>query len=365
MISLYDFRKLHNEKFQREVLDRWSHILKQNAFIEGEFNFAFERNFAKRQKAEFCCLVANGTDALELAMLALDVKPGDNVAVPQITFHATAEAVLNVGARPVLIDCHWQTGLMDPDSLQRMCEKHPLKAVIPTHIYGLPAPMEEIENICKKQNILIIEDAAQAQGGYYSNGAPIGSRNNLATFSFYPTKNLGALGDAGAILGQDKKLVDIITGIRNHGRGTCGKRGGRNSRCDHLQAAVLDYKLESADRYNQIRKEMADRYHQIFYHTPVQIVPDQYLALSSWHLYPVRFPSVEKRKIVQSNLKELHIDTAPFYEKVLSEYPFLSRFPAESENARRLSGHVLCLPFHPFLSEQDIQTVAQAVLRHF
>ena len=367
MISLYNFKKLHDEKFQQDILNRWSEILKQNAFMEGEFNFSFEKKFAKMQKAGFCRLVANGTDALEISLLALGVRANDNVAVPQITFHATAEAVLNVGAHPVLIDCHPDTGLMDADSLQRMSEKYSLKAVIPTHIYGLPAAMSRIESICISREIVIVEDAAQAQGGYYSEGGPIGSRDNLATFSFYPTKNLGALGDAGAILGCEDNLAHIITEIRNHGRGQggIGNRGGRNSRCDHLQAAVLDLKLDKVMQFSQIRREIALKYHEIFEGTPIKRVPDEYLNLSSWHLYPIRFSTVQMRESVQRNLKELGIDSCAFYEKVLSAYPFLSHFPSESDNARKLGGHVLCLPFHPFLSDQDIHTVASAVLKHF
>ena len=362
MIQLYGLDRFHDRQFQEKVLARWRNILKENSFVEGKFNLDFEKEFARVQKASFCLLVANGTDALEIAMCALGVKKGDNVAVPQMTFYATAEAVVNVGANPVFIDINPQTGLMDTQSLERMSLSHPIKAVIPVHLYGLNVPMDEIETVCNRQGITILEDAAQGFGGTYEDGRPIGSKHTAA-FSFYPTKNLGAFGDAGAVTTRDEKVIKQVGRIRNHGRGSQESVSGRNSRCDHLQAAVLSLKLEEASRHRQMRKEVARKYHQGFDDSSVQIVPVKFMETSSWHLYPIRFASVSLRSRVQKALSAKGIDSSPFYEKALSWMPAFSRFPGEDDQAKEICGRVLCLPMHPFLKDEEINKVVQGVLQ--
>ncbi len=363
-VSFYDFANLHHEEFKAKVKQRINDIIDTNAFVEGEFNTKFENDFAKLQKSNHCLLVANGTDALEIALTVYGVGAGDKVGVPGITFYATAEAVLNVGATPVWIDVQPEDGLICPESLKRVHEKHNLKAVMPVHIYGLPAPMDAINSYCEAQGISVVEDAAQAQGTFYKEGSPVGDCNNLVTFSFYPTKNLSAFGDAGCILTNDEALSKKIIVNRNHGRGD-EQNMGRNSRCDHMQAAVLYTKLEEIEKFNQMRKEVARKYHKALEGTPLKTLPEKYIALSSWHLYPTQMESAEVREKLMNYLREKGIGCTPFYERTLSQEAALAEYEGEDTVAKNFAGKTLCLPMTPFLTDEDIETVVTEINNFF
>lgn len=363
-VPFYNFTELHHEDFKNKIKDRINHIIDNNAFIEGEYNTMFEKEFANKQKAKHCLLVANGTDALEIALKVYGVQPGDKVGVPGITFYASAEAVINIGATPVWVDVNPHTGLICADSLEKTHKSYKLKAVMPVHIYGLPAPMSEINEYCYENGISIVEDAAQAQGALYHNGEPVGSFDNLTTFSFYPTKNLSAFGDAGCILTQNDELARQIVVERNHGRGD-EKAMGRNSRCDHIQAAVLHLKLEEIDRYNSMRKQVATYYHDHLEDTPLQLLSREYLDLSSWHLYPVQLPDVATRKSLSQFLKENNIGHTPFYERSMAQEGGLSHFEGLSQNADQFAGRTLCLPMNPFVTQEDVEFVGNAVRKFF
>ena len=363
-VPFYNFHDLHHESFKNDIKERLGSIIDRNAFIEGEYNQQFEEEFAKMQQAKHCLLVANGTDALEIALKVYGVKPGDHVGVPGITFYASAEAVLNIGAIPVWIDVSLQTGLICSTSLERVHKQLGLKAVMPVHIYGLPASMSEVNQYCYENGISVVEDAAQAQGATYQNNKPVGSFDNLTTFSFYPTKNLSAFGDAGCILTQDDELARKIVIERNHGRGD-EQSMGRNSRCDHMQAAVLHLKLQHIEKYNNQRKEVAKKYHHALEETPLGLLPKEYLSLSSWHLYPVQLSSVEERQNLSQFLKERNIGHTPFYERSMAQEKALSHLKGESNNADQFAGKTLCLPIHPFIKDEDIETIANAVRKFF
>lgn len=358
-ISFYNFNDLHHNEFKKNIMNRFQEILDESSFVEGKYNSSFESKFAKMQNAKYCALVANGTDALEISLIVSGVKPGDKVGVPGITFYATAEAVLNIGATPVFIDIDPTTGLICPESLSRTIKSHDLKAVMPVHIFGLPAPIKEIEKICNPKNISIIEDAAQAQGTFVD-GKPVGSTNNLTTFSFYPTKNLSAFGDAGCILTQNEDQFELIKCIRNHGRGKEFMMG-RNSRCDHMQAAVLDLKLDEIDKLNKQRKAVAQKYYNALKELPVKLLGKQFIETSSWHLYPVQFENSALRIKAAEAFKAQNIGSAPFYERALSQEPSLSQYEGEDKNAKELAGRSLCLPIHPFISDEDIQKIANTL----
>jgi dTDP-4-amino-4,6-dideoxygalactose transaminase len=363
-VPFYNFKDLHHQGFRDKVKKRLSDIIDNSAFVEGEYNTKFENEFAHMQQAKHCLLVANGTDALEIALKVYGVKPGDHVGVAGITFYASAEAVINIGATPVWVDINPKNGLLCPNSLDRVHKKFKLKAVMPVHIYGLPAPMNEINQYCYEHGIHIVEDAAQAQGAYYSNGKPIGSFDNLTTFSFYPTKNLSAFGDAGCILTQDDDLAQKIIIERNHGRGN-EQAMGRNSRCDHMQAAVLHLKLEEVERNNDMRKQVASLYHKHLEGIPVQLMAQDYIKLSSWHLYPIQLTSSDERQKLSAYLKEHNIGHTPFYERSMAQEPALSQYQGESEHADQFAGRTLCLPVNPFLKEEDVEYVANAVRKFF
>ncbi|PIK14746.1 DegT/DnrJ/EryC1/StrS family aminotransferase [Halobacteriovorax sp. JY17] len=358
-ISFYDFQNLHNEKFRKEVKDIIGEIIDNNAFAEGEYNHKFEKDFASMQKANYCALVGNGTDAIEIALEVLGIGHGDKVGVPGITFYATIEAVLNRGATPVYIDINPENGLICPKSVERMIEAHALKAVIPVHIYGLPAPIKEIEDICNPRGVKIIEDAAQAQGTFLPSG-PVGSSNNLSTFSFYPTKNLAAFGDAGAVLVPTEDLYKKIKTIGNHGRGD-EHMYGRNSRCDHIQAAVLYKKLEMIEEYNKSRKEIAKMYHKHLEGSKVKLLPVSFLETSSWHLYPVQCDSKETRANLAKVLADNGVSTTPFYDQAISEMTPFRGHEGEDENAKAFAGRTLCLPISAFTSEEQIKFVSDLI----
>ena len=361
-IGFYNFQKLHNEELQKNVLKRFEEIVSQNAFVEGKYNTSFQDRFAKLQQAKKCDLVANGTDALEIALQAYGVGAGDKVAVQAISFYASAEAIINVGATPVFVDVEPETGLMCLESFKRISEQHDLKAVMCVHIYGLPVDIEGLEALCAPKGIKIVEDGAQSQGGFYANKKPIGSSNNLITYSFYPTKNLGAFGDAGAILSSDENLSEEIVSIRNHGRSPEGHRLiGRNSRCDHLQAAVLDLKLDTIEEENKNRKEIAKWYFDALKGLDINLVPEKYIELSSWHLFPIRLKDREQKYALREFLNSKKIGNALFYEKAMPEEKPLAKVEGEKDNALTFAGQALCLPMNPFLSKEDVQEVAAAV----
>lgn len=364
MIGLHDFTSLHDLEFREKVLEIYSQILEQNAFVEGEYNAKFEREFAKMQGVKHCLLVANGTDALEISLLVHGVKPGDKVGVPGITFYATGEAVLNVGAIPVLIDV-LPSGLICPESTERMIQQHDLKAIIPVHIYGLPANINRINQIAKAHKVAVIEDAAQACGAFID-GKPVGTSGNLTTFSFYPTKNLSAFGDAGCILTDNDEHAELIKIIRNHGRGSDGEIMGRNSRCDHLQAVVLSLKLEKIESFNQARKEVAKKYHEALKgNENFSLLKDEYIETSAFHLYPINVCQRVIRDRLIEHLQANQIGCANFYDRSLSEEPAFANCMGEKKMAEMVSGAVVCLPMHPFLTDQEIQKVTDSVTSFF
>ncbi len=362
-VPLYNFAELHNDQLKKDVLKRFENILSKNAYIEGEYNQSFEKRFAEKQGAKYCLMVANGTDALEIALQAYDIGPGKKVGVANISFYASAECVINRGAEIVFVDVDPDTGLICPKSLERTIKQHKLDAIIPVHIYGMPAPIEELEKICKPHNIKIVEDGAQAQGGRLENGKPIGSSDNLTTFSFYPTKNLGGMGDGGAILTNSDELATKITSIRNHGRSPNGHAlVGRNSRCDSFQAAVLDLKLDNIDQLSKQRTEVAGKYNEILSSSKAKLMPKRYLNLSSWHMFPILAKDKDEQLALCKHLNENNIGaTASFYPKSLPEELPIKDFPGEKENAVQFASRCICLPMNPFLKDADIQEVAQQI----
>ncbi len=366
-VNFYNFEQLHNNELQQKILSRFEEIVTSNGFVEGKYNLSFEERFAKIQQAKQALLVANGTDALEIALQAYDIKPNEKVGIAAISFFATAECVLNRGSIPVFIDIDPSTGLMCPESLKRILAKHDLKAIIPVHIYGLPAPIEMLEKICHERDIKIIEDGAQGQGGFYQERkTPIGSSNNLTTFSFYPTKNLGAFGDAGALTTHDSELAATIRTIRNHGRSQEGHTLiGRNSRCDHLQAAVLDAKLDKLEEQNQMRKLVAKKYLEALSSTPLELVDSSYIDSSSWHLFPVRTKTKEEKIKLIEHLEANNIQCRLFYEKSLPQEAPLKHFEGEVEKANHFADTTFTIPMHPFLTDDEIRFVAEKVKNFF
>jgi UDP-2-acetamido-2-deoxy-ribo-hexuluronate aminotransferase len=390
-IPFYNFSKLHNPLFNELALERIKKIMSENSFIDGQYNQQLESDLAKMLNNKHCLLLANGTDALEISLLALGLKPGDVVAVPSLSFYATAEAVINVGGVGVFVDIDQKNGLMSVDSLKRVYEKTPFKFVIPVHLYGMPAPIAEIEEFCLPRGIKIIEDAAQAIGGTYSKEVTndksvmpnltsnqgskswIGSSKNLTTLSFYPTKNLGGMGDAGAILTHSDELAEKIKSIRNHGRGAPGQIGfqviGRNSRCDHFQAAIIHLKLNDLIPQNENRKTIAETYSQhlknLIDDHVIEFPSSSLINHSSFHLLPILLRDEKIKYQLRDHLKAHSVATMTFYERSLPEEKTLLSWPGEKENGQNFAQRVLCLPIHPFLSEKEVIYVCETLKKFF
>ena len=265
IIEFVDLNAYHQE-IKPELDLIWDTILQESSFIGGSNNkyvSEFEKDFADYLGANHCVSCANGTDALEIALLALNIGTGDKVIVPAISWASTAEAVINIGATPVFVDVKYDDCLLDENLIEENIDEN-VKAIIPVHLYGKPVNLEAIQNICKIHSLYLIEDCAQAHGAEY-NGQRVGTFGDVACFSFYPGKNLGALGDAGAMTFKNTDIAEIARQICNHGqiKKHTHLRVGRNSRLDGLQAAVLSLKINKLDEHINKRIQFANEYNQL------------------------------------------------------------------------------------------------------
>jgi dTDP-4-amino-4,6-dideoxygalactose transaminase len=286
----------------REVAAGWQEVLAQTAFIGGKQVAAFEQEFAEFVGTGHCVGVANGTDAIEIALRALGIGPGDECILPANTFIATAEAVCRAGARPVLVDCADDgTYLIDTDAIEAATTSR-TRAIIPVHLFGQAAAVERITPLAQRLGVHILEDAAQAQGAR-RHGVGAGALGDVASTSFYPGKNLGAYGDAGAVLTNSADLASRMRIIRDHGSAQKYQHEvmGVNSRLDTLQAVVLSAKLRRLADWNSSRRAAAARYDSLLADVSNVTLPRTLEGNEHiWHLYVVRVP--ERDRV----LKELH-----------------------------------------------------------
>ena len=258
-IPFVTFKPLENE-LDEDIRDAFERVYMRSWYIEGEEDDAFEKAFAEYCSSKYCIGVGNGLDALFLALKALGVKEGDEVIVPSNTYIATALAVTYVGASPVFVEPDIKTFNIDPNRIENAITKK-TKAIMPVHLYGQACDMDPIMEIAKKYNLYVVEDCAQAHGATYK-GKVVGSFGNAAGFSFYPGKNLGALGDAGAIVTNDERIANKIRALGNYGSDYKYHHiyQGNNSRLDELQAAFLAVKLPYLDKVNMERRRIANMY---------------------------------------------------------------------------------------------------------
>jgi dTDP-4-amino-4,6-dideoxygalactose transaminase len=365
-IPVADLRAQHTP-LRDELLDTFGRVLDASAFIHGPEVHAFEEEFAAYCGTQHAVGVGNGTDALSLALRALGVGASDAVALPSFTFAATAEAVCHAGARPLFIDVDPQTFTLDPEALRRAARRqsHPVRAVIPVHLYGQPAAMDGVAAVAKELGAAIVEDAAQAHGARYR-GRRVGGLGACGCFSFYPAKNLGALGDAGAITTDDADLAARVRLLRDH-----GQRGkyehavlGYNSRLDGIQAAVLRVKLRHVDRWNARRQALAAAYRDGLGGVPGIALPNT--AADREHVFHLFVVRCRERDGLKAALEAEGIAAAVHYPIPLHLQPAfadldyrLGDFP-EAELAAR---EVLALPIYPELSDAAVAQVCEAVRR--
>jgi dTDP-4-amino-4,6-dideoxygalactose transaminase len=350
-------------RIQEELAPALEHVLRSAQFIRGEDCGRLEEEFAAYCGAAHACGVANGTDALILALRAYGVGPGDEVVTVANTFIATGEAILLNGARPVFVDVDEETYTMDVRQLEAAITPR-TKVVLPVHLYGHPADMEAIVAVAERHRLPVLEDAAQAHGALVG-GQRAGSLGHAACFSFYPGKNLGAYGDAGMVTSSDAAFLDRVRRMANHGGGTDKYDNvvlGTNSRLDTLQAAVLRVKLRHLDAWDAERRQRVRAYDAALDGIPGVVTPRERAgSQSAWHLYTVR---LERRDAVQAHLKSKGIATAVHYPRPIHLQPAMASAGGRVGDlpvSERLSNEVLSLPLYPELPLATVERIAEEV----
>lgn len=359
-VSFLDLRAI-NDAQAPALQAAFARVLGSGWYIMGREVEAFERDFAAFCGAEHCVGVGNGLDALFLMLKAYGIGQGDEVIVPSNTYIATWLAVTHAGATPVPVEPLEATHNLDPSLVEAAITPR-TKAILAVHLYGQPASMRELRSIAQRHGLKLLEDAAQAHGAT-EHGRRTGSLGDAAGFSFYPGKNLGALGDAGAVVTSDSALAKELRLLRNYGSAVKYRndRLGYNSRLDELQAALLREKLPMLDAQNAQRQALAEVYLDALQGLGLvlpQLAPH---AVSAWHLFVVR---TQHREALQAHLKAAGIETLihyPIAPHLQAAYGDLGWPRGSLPLAERLQDEVLSLPMGPHLREQDVRRVARAV----
>ena len=363
-IPLLDFRR-HHDPIRTEIDRAISSVIEASEFVGGRYVKQFEEEFAAYTGADFCVGVSSGTSALELALRALEIGKDDEVIIPANTFIATAEAVAFAGSTPVFVDVQPASFNIDPDRVAAAITAR-TKAIIAVHLYGQPADLRNIKAIADQHKLIVIEDACQAHGAKYF-GQRIGGLTNLsaaACFSFYPGKNLGALGDAGAVTTNDERVARAIRLLRDHGSRTkyVHERLGYNHRLDGVQAAVLSVKLRHLDRYVESRRALASAYNEALHGSSIATPSELPGRSHAYHLYVVR---VNRRDAVRDRLAAAGVSTGIHYPIPLHLQPVFRHmgyshgaFPV----AESCSEQVVSLPLFPEMTRDEIEIVADNLL---
>ncbi|MEO8361506.1 MAG: DegT/DnrJ/EryC1/StrS family aminotransferase [Vicinamibacteria bacterium] len=350
-------------RIKSEIDTAMMRVVETTAFIKGPDCTAFEKEFAEFCGVAACVGVANGTDALIYALRAYGVGPGDEVVTVANTFIATGEAIMLNGATPVFVDVDDVTYTLDPAKLAAAITSK-TKVIIPVHLYGHPCAMEAINKIACEHGIPVLEDSAQGHAATL-NGKRAGSLGHAACFSFYPGKNLGAYGDAGAVVSNDKEFIAKVRQIANHGGGTNKYDNvivGTNSRLDTLQAAILRAKLPHLQQWTEERAERAALYSKLLAGIPGLITPKEAPgATSAWHLYTIR---TAKRDGLIEELKKQGISTAVHYPRPIHLQPAMAPAGGKVGDlpvSEGLTKEVVCLPLYPELPLSEVERIAAAV----
>jgi dTDP-3-amino-3,4,6-trideoxy-alpha-D-glucose transaminase len=347
-----------------EILDAWSRILRAGAFVNGPEVAAFEQEFAAVCEVRSCVAVSTGTDALVLALRALGTRWGARVIVPANTFVATAEAVCLVGGVPVLVDCDPLTRTLSVEAVERELHARGAVGIIAVHLYGHPADMDALAGVAADHGAWIVEDAAQAHLARYGRSR-VGGLGTIGCFSFYPSKNLGATGEGGAVTTNDEELAGALRALRHHGQREQNHHElvGCNARLPELAAAALRIKLRHLERWTAERRRVAARYASALEGAEgVRLPYTAPWAEPVWHLYPVE---VAHRDVVRERLGRLGIATGVHYPTPIHLQPAyahlghgIGAFPEAECSANR----VLSLPMYPELSDAQVDRVADALL---
>jgi dTDP-4-amino-4,6-dideoxygalactose transaminase len=365
--------KAHHEPLRRELLQALERVLDSNAFILGAEALKLEADLAAYCQTAHAVGVSSGTDALLIALMALDVGPGDEVVTTPFSFFATAGVVARLGARPVFVDIEPASYNLDPSRLAAAITPR-TKALIPVHLYGQCADMAPILQIAAAHGVPVIEDAAQAIGAEYPGGRRACSMGLIGCLSFFPTKNLGALGDAGMVMTDDAALAEKMRVLRTHGSKPkySHKMIGGNFRLDEMQAAVLNVKLAHLDRWTRRRQENAARYHALFQEDgraleagielPAAIY--QKAALTHYHIYNQYVIRAPRRDALCAHLQTLGIATEIYYPipfHLQECFRNLGYAAGDFPEAERAAAETVALPIYPELTPTMQSTVVAAI----
>ena len=358
---------------KKEVDEAIQEVLDSAAYINGKAVKDFAQNLSTYLGVDHVIPCANGTDALQIAMMALDLKPGDEIITPSFTYIASTEVVALLGLKPVFVDVDPITFCMDVESLKKAITPK-YKVIVPVHLYGHAAPMEEIMEIAKANNLFVIEDNAQAIGCDYtfSNGVTkkTGTIGHIGATSFYPSKNLGAFGDGGALCTNDKVLADKMSMIANHGQSARYYHDvvGCNSRLDSIQAAILNIKLKKLDEYNKARLAVANYYTNVFASIQQIVAPSQAkYSTHVYHQYTLQLKGVDRDKFI-AHLAAKEIPCMIYYpvpghlQKMFGEQKNTNWNLAVTD---QLTASVCSLPVHTEMDETQLSYIVEGVKSFF
>ena len=359
-VRFVDFKAEYAE-LRDEIIPALERVCQNASFVQGPEVEAFEREFADFCGAKHCIALSSGTAALHVGLLALGVQPGDEVITTPNTFIATAEAITYTGARPVFVDIDPQTANLDPKQIERAVTSR-TRAILPVHLYGRPADIEPMREIAARHGLRILGDAAQAHAARYRQRR-VGTLADAAAFSFYPTKNLGAYGEGGALTTNDDRVASFARIARSHGQTARyeHKFVGYNYRMQGFQGAVLRVKLRRLYAWTQKRREIAAEYAKLLSGAPLQWPVDDPRDECVYHQFVIY---AANRAALAAQLAERGIETAVHYPKPLHLQPaYLSLgFPRSTfPNAERACERVLSLPVHPWLTPEQVSFVANSV----
>ena len=353
--------KAQFETHKEEILAAIERVLSSGRYILGNCVETFENEFSAYLGASFCIGVASGTDALALALRACGIQPGDEVITVSHTAVATVAAIELVGAVPVFADIHPLTRCVDPSCITSVVSPQ-TKAVVPVHIYGQPAPMHDILSIARTHGLKVVEDCAQAHGAEID-GRKVGIFGDAASFSFYPTKNLGAIGDGGAVVTNSREVADRCRALREYGwrERYVSEFPGFNSRLDELQAAILSVKLPHLSSDNEHRREIAQKYSECISNTDIKPPAHVPGTLHAMHLYVIEH---DQRDDLRRHLKEWGVDSSLHYPLPVHLQPAYAgriRGDLRLDETEKLYRRILSLPMYPELNEDQVNTVCDAL----
>lgn len=359
-IPFIDLRRQYLD-LKDKILPKIDEVCGKSAFCLGEYVEEFEKNFASYCGVKYCVGVNSGTSALHLALLALEIKEGDEVILPAQTFIATAWGITYCCAKPVFVDIDSKTYTIDTKKIESAITPK-TKAIIPVHLYGHPANMDEINNIAKKYNLFVVEDAAQAHGALYK-GKKVGTLGDVACFSFYPGKNLGAFGEGGAVVTNNSEIAEKIRILRNHGQSKKYYHDvvGFNYRMEGIQGAVLNIKMKHLDAWNKKRRQIALLYNRMLNGTSLTLPFESEHSESIYHLYVVLSP---KRDILKQKLLKNGIETGLHYPVPLhlqKPYSYLMHKEGDFPEAERNARECLSLPIFPEMTVGQIEYVVDKI----